>query len=190
MAINFKAKSAPVPAAEYPSMRSGSSTASGQRVNMSMGDKIKTGTESFGILGGLIGAGAKNKQEKRIRQQLQQNIKMSKEQQANTNTLGRIDISNQMGLSLASRLSGALQMTGSNAETYSQEGRNMSYNLAVQSYQYDVEQANYQNQINESKARSKMNIFNGIIDGAVGAGKIAAAVATGGASMAVAPPTA
>lgn len=182
MAINFKAKSAPVPASEYPSMRSGSNTYSGQRVSMSTGDKIKTGTESLGILGGLFSARAKNKQEKRIRQQLQQNINISKQQQQMTNTLGKIDISNQMGLSLASRLSGALQMTGSNAETYAQEGRNMSYNLAVQSYQYDIEQTNLQNQINESKARSKMNIFNGIIDGAVGAGKVIASVYTGGAT--------
>jgi hypothetical protein len=109
---------------------------------------------------------------------------MSKEQQANTNTLGKIDISNQMGLSLASRLSGALQMTGSNAETYAQEGRNASYNLGMQLYQYDVEQTNYQNQINESKARSKMNIFNGIVDIAAQGADIAMAFATGGASSA------
>jgi hypothetical protein len=176
MAINFKSKNSATV------LSGGSGSNAGQRRPMTTGDKINTSLEGLGALGGLASGLMKNKQEKRIRQQLQQNINMSKEQQANTNTLGRIDISNQMGLSLASRLSGALQMTGSNAETYAQEGRNASYNLGMQLYQYDVEQTNYQNQINESKARSKSNIFNSIIGGVVGAGRAVASIYTGGAT--------
>jgi hypothetical protein len=176
MAINFKAKNSATV------LSGGSGSNAGQRKPLTKGDWTKIGVDAVSTGGGFIAGLGKNKQERRIRQQLQQNINMSKEQQANTNTLGRIDISNQMGLSLASRLSGALQMTGSNAETYAQEGRNASYNLGMQLYQYDVEQTNYQNQINESKARSKSNIFNSIIGGVVGAGKAVASIYTGGAT--------
>lgn len=116
------------------------------------------------IFGGVSKVKAQRKQSRRIREQLRQQYKLSKQTQKQQEQLGRTDIANVMGLSLSNRMSSALEFTGSNAEVFGQERRNLEFSLANQLMQFDIQQMNIRNQSANVSASSKMQTFDSLLN--------------------------
>lgn len=127
---------------------------------------IGLGVASIGsnLIGGISQPRAQKKQSRRIREQLQQQYRLSKATQKQQEQLGRTDIANVMGLSLSNRMSSALEFTGSNAEVFAQERRNLEFSLANQLMQFDVQQMNIRNQSASVGATTKMEMFNSLLN--------------------------
>ena len=127
---------------------------------------IGLGVASLGtsLFGGVSQRRSQKKQARRIREQLSQQYKLSKATQKQQEQLGRTDIANVMGLSLSNRMSSALEFSGSNAEVFGQEQRNLEFSLANQLMQFDVQQMNIRNQSASAGATSKMETFNSLLN--------------------------
>lgn len=148
-------------------------------------DKREIGSALATGLVGLANQAGQSSASKARQAQLQMNLRLAKEKRANVQQLGQIDIADQMGLSLANRMSGATDFSGSSAEVFAQEGRNMNFSLRSQLHDMILQEVEIQNQIYaEEQKRKNAKLKTGLSAGLAVAG-IALAPFTGGASLGV-----
>lgn len=125
----------------------------------------------------LLGAGAdffsNRSQSRRVRAQIQQQLRISRQVQAQQRQLGNTEIRNVMGLNLSNRLSSALQLSGSNAESLAQDRRNLEFTLANRLYQFDIEQFNIRSQSSSFSASQRLQNYSSLLGVSVGAAQAA-----------------
>lgn len=144
-------------------------------------DTARLALGGLGLVAGVAGAFVNKNAKKAQRIQMGINLRLAKEKRANVQQLGQIDIADQMGLSLANRMNGATDFSGSSAEVFAQEGRNMNFSLRSQLHDMILQEVEMQNQIYAMKHSERWGFLNDIVGGGIEAGKTIASAYGGGA---------
>lgn len=144
-------------------------------------DTARLALGGLGFVAGVAGAFVNKNAKKAQRIQMGINLRLAKERRANVQQLGQIDIADQMGLSLANRMSGATDFSGSSAEVFAQEGRNMNFSLRSQLHSMILQEVEMQNQIYAMKHAERSGLLNDILSSGAKTGEAIASAYAGGA---------
>jgi predicted sulfurtransferase len=79
-----------------------------------------------------------------------------------TNTVGHIQLRDQLGLDLMQRLGGDLMPSSTQAEVFAQQGRNAEFNLRNQLYQIQTKVVDAENQYEIAKSNTKNALMKGV----------------------------
>lgn len=131
----------------------------------------------FSGISSVAGAGLGILRSRRARKLIKAQRQALQQQRAVAQTTGLIDLGNQLDVGLSNRLSSALQFSGTSAEAFAQNARNLDFNRRTQLYQFDLQDWQLANQQRAQATNAKLSLFQGL----VGVGAAVAGSGLGGA---------